>query len=138
MPQEGRRSRTRQAPFHDATFERLFGGLVRQESSGIAGRPGPITRYGQPFGMTQLLPGTARDMAHRLGMPYRPELLRGTDETAARYQQALGRAYLREGLERYNGDQRRALMFYHGGPNERLWGPRTRAYAEQILNGLNR
>lgn len=149
--EEGRRRQTRQAPFPgrtgapstsadtpNASFERLFGGLVHQESGGRAGIPGPHTRYGQPFGMTQLLPDTAREMAQRLGMPYMPALLRGTDENSARYQQALGRAYLREGLQRYNGDQRLALMYYHGGPNEQLWGARTHAYAEQILNRLNR
>lgn len=86
--------------------------------------------------MTQLLPDTARAMAQRLGMPFNAALLHGTDEQSARYQQTLGRAYLQEGLDRYGGDQRRALMYYHGGPNERLWGPNTRAYADQILRRL--
>jgi soluble lytic murein transglycosylase-like protein len=83
--------------------------------------------------MTQLLPGTAREMAASLGVPYREDLLRGTSPAAADYQRALGRAYFQQGWNATGGDPRQALMYYHGGPNRRLWGPRTHAYADEVL-----
>jgi hypothetical protein len=114
-------------------FGHLFSGLIGQESGGRAGIRGQPTRYGTPLGMTQLLPDTAREMASKLGVPWRPELLTGDTPEAAEYQQQLGEAYLREGLSKYGGDPAKALMYYHGGPNERLWGPKTRGYASSIL-----
>lgn len=119
-----------------APFDRLLGGVIQQESGGRAGIPGQVTQYGQPHGMTQLLPATARGMADKLGVPYREDLLSGTTPEAATYQRALGGAYLHEGLDKYGGDPRQALMYYHGGPNERLWGPKTHAYADAILARL--
>lgn len=80
-----------------------------------------------------MLPETAREMAGKLGLPWRPDLLRDTGEMGARYQRALGEAYLREGLEK-TGNVRDALHYYHGGPNRRLWGPKTRGYADQVLS----
>jgi soluble lytic murein transglycosylase len=86
--------------------------------------------------MTQLLPSTAQQMAQKLGVPYREELLRGKTPEAADYQKRLGGAYLQEGFEKFGGDPRMALMYYHGGPNQRLWGPKTHAYADAILGRL--
>lgn len=107
--------------------------LIQQESGGRAGIPGQHTRYGQPMGMTQMLPGTAREMAGKVGVPWRPELLSSATPEGAAYQQQLGQAYLQEGLDKYGGDQRKALMYYHGGPNQALWGPKTNAYADSVL-----
>lgn len=111
----------------------VFGALIQQESGGRAGIRGQQTDYGVPLGRTQLLPKTAREMATKLGVPWRPELLTGTSPEASAYQEKLGRAYFDEGLAKYGGDVERALKYYHGGPNENLWGPRTRAYAKSIL-----
>lgn len=111
----------------------LFEALIQQESGGRPGVPGPVTEYGQPMGMTQMLPETAQEMAGKLGLPWRPEMLSGTSNEAADYQRRLGRAYFDEGLAKYGGDQRKALMYYHGGPDETLWGSKTRAYADAVL-----
>lgn len=111
-----------------ATFE----ALVQQESGGQPGVLGPQTDYGRAEGMTQMLPATAQSMAQKLGLPWRPELMRGATPEAAQYQRTLGRAYFDEGLERYGGDVNKALMYYHGGPDERLWGPKTRRYAQEV------
>lgn len=111
----------------------VFGALVMQESSGRPGVLGPQTKYGRAEGMTQMLPATAQEMARKLGVAWRPELMRGTSPEAAQYQQQLGRAYFDEGLQRYGGDVQKALMYYHGGPDERLWGPKTRSYAQSVL-----
>jgi hypothetical protein len=72
-------------------------------------------------------------MAAKLGLPWRPELLKDTSPEADAYQQALGHAYLDEGLQKYGGDTRKALMYYHGGPDEKKWGPKTHAYANAVL-----
>lgn len=111
----------------------LFEGMVQQESGGRAGVLGPPTKYGRAEGRTQMLPATAESMARKLGVPWRPDLMRGETPAAAAYQDKLGRAYLDEGLEKYGGDPEKALMYYHGGPDESLWGPKTRAYASSIM-----
>lgn len=85
--------------------------------------------------MTQMLPATARGVAENLGIPFREDLLRGTSPEAVAYQTQLGRAYLQEGL-RETGNWRDALHYYHGGPDRRLWGPRTRRYATEVLGRL--
>jgi soluble lytic murein transglycosylase len=114
----------------------VFSELIQQESGGRAGVQGPPTPYGRALGLTQMLPDTARGVAARLGLPYREDLLRGRTPEAIEYQRALGRDYLREGFERYPNDTRSALMFYHGGPDTRIWGRRTRRYADEILGRL--
>lgn len=103
-----------------------------QESSGRPGAIGPQTEYGQALGLTQMLPSTARGVARNMGVPYREDLLRGSSAEAVRYQRALGRAYFNEALQR-TGNITDALHYYHGGPDRRLWGPRTRAYARSVL-----
>lgn len=114
------------------TAEALFPALVQQESRGRAGAVGPDTQWGNALGRTQMLPATAREMAQRVGVPFDEGMLRGTSPEAAAYQDRLGMAYLQEGFER-TGNPREALMYYHGGPDRRLWGPKTRAYADEVL-----
>jgi hypothetical protein len=111
----------------------LFNALIQQESGGRAGIKGPPTKYGTSTGLTQLLPSTAKQMADKLGVPWQPDLLTGTSPEAADYQRKLGRAYFEEGMAKYPNDVRSALMYYHGGPDQRLWGPKTHAYADSIL-----
>ena len=82
-----------------------------------------------------MLPATAKEMATKLGLPFRPELLRSNDPTALDYQRRLGQAYLQEGLQR-TGNLRDALRYYHGGPSRAQWGPKTNAYASSILERL--
>jgi len=111
----------------------LFGALIQQESGGKPGVLGPQTPYGQAQGATQMLPQTAQAMAAKLNVPWRPELMTGTTPEAEQYQTTLGRAYFDEGMQKYGGDPRKALMYYHGGPDESLWGPKTNAYADAVL-----
>lgn len=113
--------------------DKLFSALIQQESGGRPGVLGPQTKYGVAEGMTQMLPATAESMARKLGVPWSPALMRDKTPQGARYQEMLGKAYFEEGLQKYGGDPRKALMYYHGGPDERLWGPKTRAYADQVL-----
>lgn len=80
-----------------------------------------------------MLPDTAREMATKLGFPFRPDLLRSNNPAALDYQRRLGEAYLGEGLRR-TGNVRDALRYYHGGPNRSMWGPKTNAYANAVLS----
>ena len=115
-----------------SSADEIFGSLVAQESGGRAGVRGPMTQYGQALGRTQVLPSTARGIARNLGIPYREDLLTGTTPEAAAYQDQLGRAYLEEGFAK-TGNAREALMYYHGGPDRALWGPKTQRYADEVL-----
>lgn len=125
-PRKGR------APFQSAD---ILPHLIQQESGGRAGVSGPQTQYGQAQGMTQVLPATAQGVAKRLGVPWRPDLMSGKTEAAANYQRAIGQGYLEEALDK-TGNVSDALKYYHGGPNRRLWGPKTNAYSAGILRRL--
>lgn len=109
---------------------------VKQESGGNGNAIGPMTDYGQALGSTQMLPATAKAMADKLGLPWRPDWLVGNTPEELDYQNKLGRAYFAEGLQKYGGDPRKAAMYYHGGPDERLWGPKTQAHADKVMANL--
>ena len=126
------RPRKGRVPFQSAD---ILPHLIKQESGGRAGISGPMTQYGQAQGMTQMLPATAAGVAKKLGVPWRPDLMSGTSEAAINYQKALGQGYLEESLNA-TGNVRDGLMRYHGGPNRRLWGPKTNAYADNILRRM--
>lgn len=106
--------------------------MGQQESGNRPGAVGPMTQYGQAFGSMQVQDPTGKEMAGKLGIQWRPELMRGTSPEAAAYQKKIGDAYLQEGLDK-TGNVRDALHYYHGGPNRRLWGPKTRSYADSVL-----
>jgi hypothetical protein len=114
------------------TPDAVFGAVIQQESSG----DGTAKSEKGALGSTQMLPGTAKEMADKLGIEYKPELLQSNDPEALAYQKTLGRAYFNEGLDKYGGDIRKALMYYHGGPDEAQWGPKTKAYVAQVLGRL--
>jgi hypothetical protein len=134
QPQAAAQPQSATSPPNDASA--IMPALIAQESGGRAGVLGPQTQYGQAEGRAQVLPKTAEAMARKLGVPWRPDLMRGDTPAAAAYQDKLGQAYLEEGLAKYGNDPRKALMYYHGGPDESLWGPKTHAYADQVLGRL--
>jgi soluble lytic murein transglycosylase len=103
----------------------------------------------------QLLPGTARDVAGRLGVPFIQDKLT-RDPT---YNVQLGSQYLTEMLGRFGGSYELALAAYNAGPNrvarwlETLGDPRngkidmvdwiemipfreTRNYVQRIMEGV--
>jgi hypothetical protein len=112
-----------------------MGAVTQQESGGRAGIPGQPTPYGTPIGSTQMLPATAQQMATKIGVPWRPDLMAAASPEAAQYQQQLGRAYLQEGLQK-TGNYRDAFRYYYGGPNRNMWGPKTNAYADQVMGRM--
>ncbi len=107
------------------------------------------------LGLMQLLPGTARDVAGRLGVPFIQDKL--TRDPA--YNVQLGSQYLSEMLGRFGGSYEIALAAYNAGPNrvarwlETMGDPRngkidmvdwiemipfreTRNYVQRIMEGV--
>jgi hypothetical protein len=121
------------APAGGGNLDSIWRSLIQQESGGQPGIQGQPTKYGTAQGLTQMLPATAQAMAAKTGLPWQPQMMSDTTPAGAQYQEKLGRAYFDEGLKKYNGDVRKALMYYHGGPDEKLWGPKTQAYADSVL-----
>lgn len=114
-------------------YEAFKGAIVGQETGG---------RYGVPnaegsgaMGLGQQMPETARALAQRLGLPWRPELMSGTGPEARAYQDKITDAAVREAWEAGGSgrDPRTSAMYYHGGSNRRIWGPKTRRYADEVL-----
>lgn len=88
------------------------------------------------MGLGQIMPDTARALASRLGLPYRPELLSGTSPEARAYQDRLTDAALQEAWNYGDGDPTRAAYYYFAGPNQKGWGPKTRKYGQDILRRM--
>jgi soluble lytic murein transglycosylase len=125
--------------------------ITRQESSFNAAA---VSSSGA-LGLMQLLPGTARDVASRLGVPFIQDKLT-RDPT---YNVQLGSQYLTEMLGRFGGSYELALAAYNAGPNrvarwlETMGDPRngkidmvdwiemipfreTRNYVQRIMEGV--
>ena len=84
-------------------------GLTRQESSFNAAAVSPSGA----LGLMQLLPGTGRDVADKLGVPFLQDKL--TRDPA--YNVQLGTQYLADMLQRFGGSYELALAAYNAGPN---------------------
>ena len=84
------------------------------------------------LGSTQLMPATAQEMAGKLGLPWRPDMLKSNDPAAKSYQRALGMGYLMEGYNK-TGNMFDALRYYNGGPNFAKI-PATADYANHVMS----
>jgi soluble lytic murein transglycosylase len=125
--------------------------VSRQESSFNAAAVSPSGA----LGLMQLLPGTARDVAGRLGVPFIQDKL--TRDPG--YNVQLGSQYLAEMLQRFGGSYELALAAYNAGPGrvarwlETVGDPRagkidmvdwiemipfreTRNYVQRIMEGV--
>lgn len=109
--------------------------MIQQESAGRVGVQGPQTQYGRAQGLTQVLPSTGQGVAKALGIAWRPDLMSANTPEAAAYQRAIGKGYLDQALQA-TGNVTDALKYYHGGPNRRQWGPKTNAYATDVLRRM--
>lgn len=88
------------------------------------------------MGVGQVMPETAKTLASRVGLPWRPDLMAGAHPAARQYQDAITEAAAREAWNAGNGDPRHAAMYYHGGSNRQIWGPKTRRYANEVLGRM--
>lgn len=93
-----------------ASFRALVDSVIKHESSGNVAAVSPKGARG----LMQLMPGTARDMATELGLPFDEARL----TSDAEYNKRLGSAYLNKMLDRYDGHQALALAAYNAGPGK--------------------
>jgi soluble lytic murein transglycosylase-like protein len=105
--------------------------IIGQESGG---RYGVQNAQGSgAMGIGQVMPATAKVLAERIGLPFRPDLMGGTSPQAKQYQDAITEAAAKEAWQAGGGNTRDAAMYYHGGSNRQVWGPKTRRYADEVL-----
>lgn len=88
------------------------------------------------MGAYQIMPPTGRTLAQRLGLPWRPDMMTKSDPASVKYQDAIGQAAVQEAVDHSGGNPQTAAMYYHGGSNENIWGPKTRQYAQDIVARL--
>lgn len=108
--------------------------IIAQESGGRFGVAN--TEGSGAMGLGQIMPDTARALAKRLGLPYRPDLLAGKNKEAQEYQIALTNEATREAFDYGGGDLNKAAAYYFAGPDKSKWGPKTRKYQSDIMRRL--
>lgn len=112
---------------------RLRRALRAQESSDDYGA---INEDSGAMGGYQFMEPTARALAKRLGMEYRPDLMTGAGgrtKKGREYQERLMDEQMKDILAFSDGDLERAAAYHFAGPNERGWKGKTRRYQEDIL-----
>ena len=119
-----------------AGFDAFKRAIISQESGGRYGIPN--AEGSGAMGLGQIMPDTARSLSGKLGLPYRPDLLRGNNAEARQYQDRLTDAAVREAWDYGSGDTRMAAHYYFAGPDRKGWGPKTRRYGEDILRRMGR
>jgi len=103
-----------QVPSAYARYWTLAHAITRQESSFDRAA---VSNAGAR-GMMQLMPGTARQVAGQLGLPYQPGSLTGDPS----YNMMLGTSYLSSLLDLWGGNATLAVASYNAGPgNVRRW-----------------
>lgn len=103
--------------------------IVAQESGGNYAARNAETGA---LGAYQVMPATAKTLAGRLGLPWRPDLMASDGPEARAYQDRVGGAAVQEAVEASGGDPRTMAMYYHGGSDRSKWGPRTHKYADEV------
>jgi soluble lytic murein transglycosylase-like protein len=90
-------------------FANLVTAVIGNESGGVNGKVNPKSGAS---GLMQVMPATAQEVAARLGLPWDPDRL----QHDAAYNRAIGTEYLKEQVQRYNGNTALALAAYDAGP----------------------
>jgi hypothetical protein len=107
--------------------------LRAQESSGDYGA---INAEGSgAMGAYQFMPSTARALAKRLNLAYRPDLMAGSggrSKEGQAYQERLMDAQMGDILRFSGGDIDKAAAYHFAGPNREGWGKDTRKYMADI------
>jgi soluble lytic murein transglycosylase len=109
----------------------LVFGMIRQESAFDA----RAVSWAGARGLMQLMPGTARELARKLGLGYSAGQL--TADPA--YNVRLGTTYFRQVLDMFDGNVELALAGYNGGPYriKRLWRENADGELDRFLEGLD-
>ncbi len=90
------------------------------------------------MGIGQVMPETGAALAKRIGLPWNPAMMAGTSPAAKRYQDAITDAAVREAWNAggQGKDPKTSAMYYHGGSNRKIWGPKTRRYGDEVLGRM--
>jgi soluble lytic murein transglycosylase len=117
------------------TGKALAYAVARQESEF---KVGAVSGAGA-LGLLQLLPGTARDMAKKNGLPYARERL----TTDAGYNATLGSAFLSDQLGRFDGSYVLTFVAYNAGPRRaqqwvKKYGDPRGKTVEQVIDWIER
>ena len=118
----------------DIDLERLRQAILMQESGGDYGIMN--LEGSEAMGAYQFMPDTARALAKRAGMEYRPDLMSGKggrSKEGIAYQERLMDEQMKDILAFSGGDVGRAGIYHFAGPNEKGYGPKTRQYEQDIL-----
>ena len=92
--------------------------IAQQEPSYRTNAIGQPTQWGRAKGIMQYID----DTASRVGInPFEPE--QAIDAAARQYAERIAKGY----------SHQEAIMAHHGGDNRRQWGPKTRAYGDQVM-----
>jgi soluble lytic murein transglycosylase len=117
------------------TGQALAYAVARQESEF---KIGAVSGAGA-LGLLQLLPGTAKDMAKKNGLPYARERL----TTDAGYNATLGSAFLSDQLARFDGSYVLTFVAYNAGPGRanqwvKKYGDPRGKKLEQVIDWIER
>jgi hypothetical protein len=112
-----------------ASYDNFKRAVIGQESGGRYGVPN--AQGSGAMGVGQVMPDTAKSLAARVGLPYRPDLMAGSNAEARDYQNKITEAAMQEAWSQ--GSPRTAAMYYHGGSNRGIWGPKTHQYADEVM-----
>jgi hypothetical protein len=115
VPQDDLNAGVQQVSQRHGVDPSLLHAVIAQESGG---NPRAVSPQGAA-GLMQLEPKTAASLGVTNLFDWRQSL-------------DAGARYLRQGLEKYGGDRQLAAAYYHGGPDEEQWGPRTAQYADAV------
>jgi hypothetical protein len=110
--------------------------IIGQETGGRYGVSN--TEGSGAAGVGQVMPDTAKVLAARIGISYRPDLLTGTSAVARQYQDQITEAALQEAWQAggSGNDPRTSASYYFGGSDRGKWGPQTHQYADEILGRM--
>ena len=101
-----------------------------QESSGDYSA---VNRDTGALGGFQVMPDTGRALAKRIGVDWRPDLMRQSTPEARAYQDKIGDAAIKDAIDHSGGDPRVAFQYYYGGSNRSKWGAKTRQYGNEMM-----
>lgn len=118
------------APHGPLTVASLAPHFLAQESGGNYTAQNKDTGA---LGAYQVMPATGAALAKRLGMPWRPDMMVKDDQQSKNYQDKIGQAGIQDAVDHSGGDPRTAFSYYYGGSDRGKWGPKTHAYADQMM-----
>lgn len=119
------------------TVDRMLPLTVAQESGGdytaVNKTTGALGRY-------QVMPTTGQKLAQGLGMPWRPDMMRGDDQASRNYQDAIGKAAAGEAVSASGGDPAAAFSYYYSGSptayRDAKGNPKTAKYVADMMARL--